>query len=70
MSTVDKLSHNVFEYAKRIALEKGVAFIVMFGERNVYADEYEERAKSKARMWRDFDKTPNVKIRRIRLGSF
>lgn len=54
-----------FEAAKRWGLERGWLFLIMFGERPIKVCQSENEAKALARMWRDSDKIPDVRIKRI-----
>lgn len=55
-----------FEQAKQWGLSHGYSFLIMFGERVSMVCRSENEAKAHARMWRDSDRIPNVRIKRIK----
>ena len=52
-----------FEQVKRKCIEQGSAFLLMFGDKPICPYNDLEHAKSMARMYRDHDGIPDVRIK-------
>lgn len=55
------------EHFASLAVGLSSVFAIFSGDRFMKVDRYESSAKATARMWRDHDKIPDVRIKRVDL---